>query len=204
MSVWAVIDFETTGLSPTHGAKPTEIGICLVEDGRIIDRYQSLMNPGISIPFKIQQLTGITDSMLKKAPSVSTVMNEAADFVADFPLLAHNASFDRKFWEFELKILKRKSRNDLACSLLLSRRLFPELMDHRLETLVNLFQLPVRGSCHRAMADAECTAHLFLRIKDEIRRRFNLVSVNHELLIAIQSAKKHNLHQCIREFSGVS
>ncbi|MDB4630979.1 3'-5' exonuclease [Pseudomonadales bacterium] len=203
MSAYAVIDFETTGLSPAHGARPTEIGVCLVEGGRIVDRYQSLMNPGVSIPYDIQQLTGITDKMVKAAPAISTVMKETADFVGDRPLLAHNAAFDRKFWEIELNNIKRKPRIDMACSLLLSRRLFPKLANHRLETLVNSLQLPMEGSFHRALADAECTAHLLLRIQQELKGRFKLASVDHSLLMAIQTASKHDLHHCIRKHGGI-
>ncbi len=203
MSAYAVIDFETTGLSPAHGARPTEIGVCLVERGRIVDRYQSLMNPGVSISYHIQQLTGITDKMVKAAPAISKVMKETANFVGARPLLAHNAAFDRKFWEAELNNIQRKPRMDMACSLLLSRLLFPQLSNHRLETLVQSLQLPMEGSLHRALADAECTAHLLLRIQEELRRRFKFASVEHALLLAIQSASKNNLHHCIRKYGGV-
>ena len=204
MTSYAVIDFETTGLSPAHGARPTEIGICLVEGNRIVDRYQSLMNPGVSIPYNIQLLTGITNAMVMAAPSVENAMKEAANFVGDRPLLAHNAAFDKKFWEIELQKVKRKPRMDLACSLLLSRRLFPQLANHRLETLVRSLQLPMAGSYHRALADAECTAHLLVRIKEELQGRYRLASVDHKLLMAIQSAAKQDLHQCIRKHSGVA
>lgn len=203
MSVHAVIDFETTGLSPTHGARPTEVGICLVEGGRIVDRYQSLMNPGVSIPYEIQSLTGITDAMVRAAPPVSTVMTETASFVGDRPLLAHNAAFDRKFWQVELNNIERKPRMDMACSLLLTRRLFPTFPNHRLATLVRSLHLPMEGTFHRALADAECTAHLLIRIQEELQARFKLASVDHALLMAIQKASKHDLDQCVGKYCGV-
>jgi DNA polymerase III subunit epsilon len=93
-----VIDFETTGLSPEHGARATEIAAVLVRNGQVVDRYQSLMNAGQRIPPFIQSLTGITNSMIRAAPPAAQVMAEVADFVGDYPLVAHNASFDRKFW----------------------------------------------------------------------------------------------------------
>jgi len=161
------------------------------------------MNPGVSIPYDIQQLTGITNAMVMRAPSVENAMKEAASFVGDRPLLAHNAAFDKKFWEIELQKIKRKPRLDLACSLLLSRRLFPQLANHRLETLVKSLQLPTVGSYHRALADAECTAHLLVRIKKELQGRYKLASIDHKLLMAIQSASKHDLHHCIRKHGGV-
>jgi len=203
LSTYAVIDFETTGLSPAHGARPTEVGICLVEGGRIVDRYQNLMNPGVSIPYEIQCLTGITDAMVRAAPSVSTVIAETARFVGDRPLLAHNAAFDRKFWEVELKTIEQTPRMDMACSLLLSRRLFPMLPNHRLATLVRSLHLPMKGTFHRALADAECTAHLLIRIQEELQGRFKLATVDHALLMAIQKASKHDLDQCVGKYCGV-
>ena len=91
MSRIAVIDFETTGISPAEGARPTEVAIVLVENGQFVDRYQSLMNPGVPIPFFIQQLTGITNAMVKAAPPVAKVMKEAADFVGNTPLLIRSS-----------------------------------------------------------------------------------------------------------------
>ena len=203
MTTYAVIDFETTGLSPAHGARPTEVGICLVEGGRIVDHYQSLMNPGVPIPYEIQGLTGITDAMVRAAPQVSTVMAETARFVGGRPLLAHNAAFDRKFWEVELKTIKQTPRMDMACSLLLSRRLFPTLPNYRLATLVRSLRLPMEGTFHRALADAECTAHLLIRIQDELQGRFKLATVDHALLMAIQKASKHDIDNCVGKYSGI-
>ena len=203
MTTYAVIDFETTGLSPAHGARPTEVGICLVEGGRIVDHYQSLMNPGVPIPYEIQGLTGITEAMVRAAPPVSTVMAETASFVGDRPLLAHNAAFDRKFWEVELKTIEQTPRMDMACSLLLSRRLFPTLPNHRLATLVRSLRLPMEGTFHRALADAECTAHLLIRIQEELQGRFKLATVDHALLMAIQKASKHDLDNCVGKYCGI-
>lgn len=118
----AVIDFETTGVSPTQ-ARATEIGVAIIEDGRIVDRYQSLMNSGAWVPPFIEQLTGISNAMLRKAPPSDQVMNEVADFIGERPLLAHNASFDQKFWDAELARVRRRRAQPFACSLLLSRRL---------------------------------------------------------------------------------
>jgi DNA polymerase-3 subunit epsilon len=203
LTTYAVIDFETTGLSPAHGARPTEVGICLVEGGRIVDHYQSLMNPGVPIPYEIQGLTGITDAMVRAAPQVSTVMAETARFVGGRPLLAHNAAFDRKFWEVELKTIKQTPRMDMACSLLLSRRLFPTLPNYRLATLVRSLRLPMEGTFHRALADAECTAHLLIRIQDELQGRFKLATVDHALLMAIQKASKHDIDNCVGKYCGI-
>ena len=197
MTVYAIIDFETTGLSAALGARPTEVGLCLLEGNRIVDRYQSLMNPGIPIPSEITRFTGISNAMVRAAPDVAVVMQEAADFVGDRPLLAHNASFDRTFWHGELTRLGRNPRSDFACSLLLSRRLFPHCANHRLATLVDELQLPAVGAFHRALADAEYTAALLVRIKQELQSRHKLPSIEHAMLMTIQRANKKDLHKCI-------
>ncbi|SDX37320.1 3'-5' exonuclease [Thiocapsa roseopersicina] len=93
-----VIDFETTGLSPDDGYRATEIAAVLIRDGCIVDQYQSLMNAGRRIPSFVEHLTGISNAMVREAPPASQVMAEIADFVGDDHLVAHNASFDRKFW----------------------------------------------------------------------------------------------------------
>ena len=204
MNRYAVIDFETTGLSPDHGARPTEIAVVLVDDGKIGDRYQSLMNPGVSIPHEIQVLTGISNAMVRTAPRVEAVMGEAVDFVGDRPMLAHNAAFDRKFWETELRRIGRWQERDFACSLLLSRRIFPEAPNHKLGTLVRMLRLPAVERFHRALADAEATAHLLLRIRQELQQRFRLTAVSHELLIAIQSASRSQLEECIQKHRPLS
>lgn len=77
MTTYAILDFETTGMSPDHGACPTEIAIVLVKDGQITDRYQSLMNGNTWIPPFIESLTGITNAMIRKAPPMNKVMGEA-------------------------------------------------------------------------------------------------------------------------------
>ena len=192
-NTFAVIDFETTGLSPEHGARPTEIAVVLVRNDQIVDRYQSLMNPQVAIPAEIQALTGITQAMVSTAPAVSTVMQQAADFAGHYPLVAHNAAFDRKFWDVEVDRLRRPRVQPFVCSLLLSRRLFPDASSHRLSTLVQTLQLPQTGRYHRALADAEATAHLLIRIQNELRMRYGVESVSDELLCQIQSMARSKI-----------
>lgn len=135
----AVIDFETTGITPSSGCRATEIAVVMLEQGRIVDRYQSLMNAGVRVPAFIEQLTGISNAMLRSAPSAEKVMNEVNEFVGTTPLLAHNAAFDQKFWDFELGRIKRTRLQNFACSLLLARRLMPAAPNHKLGTL-NVFR----------------------------------------------------------------
>jgi DNA polymerase-3 subunit epsilon len=124
-----VIDFETTGMSPEQNCRATEIAAVIVQDGRITGRYQSLMNSGAWVPPFIENLTGISNSMLRSAPSSTQVMAEVAEFVGELPLVAHNASFDQKFWDSELALIRRSRQQHFACSMLLARR-----RCHRLRT----------------------------------------------------------------------
>lgn len=200
MTTYAVIDFETTGLSPGFGARPTEIAVVLVSNGTITDRYQSLMNPEVYIPSDIQALTGITNEMVRKAPSVGDIMKQAARFVGNHPIVAHNAAFDQKFWDAELQRIQLHRQQKFTCSLLLSRRIFPDAPNHKLGTLVQTLRLPNTGRSHRALADAESTAYLLLRLKQELMRRFRLTDVSNELLLAIQGKSRKQLETCVSNY----
>jgi len=196
-----VIDFETTGLSPDHGARATEIAAVLVRDGQIVDRYQSLMNAGQRIPAFIQSLTGITNRMIRAAPPVAEVMAEVADFVGDHPLVAHNASFDRKFWAAELERIGHRTTNAFVCSMLVARRVLPEAPNHKLGTLVTYAGLPVGGRHHRALADAEMAAHLTLFLERTLVDQFRLGFVSYALLQQIQRASRARISECIQAHS---
>jgi DNA polymerase III subunit epsilon len=195
-----VIDFETTGLSPDHGARVTEIAAVLVRDGHIVDRYQSLMNAGQRIPPFIQSLTGITNNIIRQAPPAAQVMAEVADFVGSYPLVAHNASFDRKFWEAELARIGYQTTQTFACSMLVARRLLPGAPNHKLGTLVTYARLPITGRHHRALADAEMAAHLTLFLEHTLVEQFQLCSVSHGLLQRIQRTRRNRLNDCLRDY----
>ena len=201
MEAVAVIDFETTGMSPGYGARATEIAAIIIRDGQIVDRYQSLMNAGVSVPWFITQLTGITTAMVRQAPPARQVMAEVADFVGEYSLVAHNASFDKKFWDAELAAIGHHRQQDFICSMLLARRILPQAPNHKLGTLVDFAQLPVTGRYHRAEADAEMTAHLTLYMERELRRRFGLDSVSWQLLARIQQTPASRLRDCVGRYA---
>lgn len=197
VEIVAVIDFETTGLSPAQGDRATEIAAVILQNGQVVDRYQSLMNAGVRIPSYIQELTGISNAMVRSAPPVADVMREVSAFVGDYPLVAHNASFDCKFWDAELARIDRSRQQEFACSLLLSRRLLPQAPSHKLGALVEFAKLPVAGRYHRALADAEMAASLWVRLEEELRSQYKVRNVSHELLRKIQSVPKTKLAQCL-------
>lgn len=203
MKRMAVIDFETTGISPEQGARATEVAIVLLEDGVIVDRYQSLMKTGAWISPFITGLTGISNAMVAAAPPADEVMREAGRFVGTTPMVAHNASFDRKFWVAELERAGQAAEQPFACTLLLSRRLYPQAPNHKLGTLVDFHDLPRTGAAHRALADAEMAAQLLLRIQDDLCARHRLPSVDHAQLQALQQCQRHEVGAWLARSRGV-
>ena len=191
MKTIAVIDFETTGISPNMGDRATEVAIVLLEDGQVVDRFQSLMNAGVRINSFITQLTGITNEMVQAAPPAEQVMLEAARFVAGRPMAAHNAAFDKKFWQAELARCGEDGSHPFACTLLLSRRLYPQALNHKLGTLAALHHLPAAGRAHRALADAEVAAALLAHMQHELKIRHGCAVPDHALLMGLQRTGRH-------------
>jgi DNA polymerase-3 subunit epsilon len=198
----AVIDFETTGISPSSSCRATEIAVVIMEQGVIVERYQSLMNAGVRIPSFIESLTGISNSMLRTAPPAERVMNEVAEFVGLTPLVAHNASFDQKFWDFELSRVKRNREQSFACSMLLARRLMPGAPNHKLGTLTSWAGLPHTGKAHRAMADAEMAANLTAHLSHELRNTHGIAGVSHQLLCTLQKVPAKKMAEAISKHRG--
>ena len=157
------------------------------------------MNARVRIPSYIEALTGISDAMVRKAPMAAAVMHEVFEFVGNYPLVAHNASFERAFWDAELSHINRTRQQEFACSMLLSRRVFPQAPSHKLGVLVEFDGLPVAGRYHRALADAEMAAILLAKLVEELRNRYNVSKVSHELLRKIQYVAKHRLNQCLEQ-----
>lgn len=190
MTLTAVIDFETTGISPACGDRATEVAIVLLQNGRVVDRFQSLMNAGVRVPSFITQLTGITNAMVASAPDAAQVMQDASRFVGAVPLVAHNAAFDRKFWQAELTRAGEDAPQPFICTLLLSRRLYPQAPNHKLGSLVDYHLLPRTGQAHRALADAEMAAELFIQIQRDLQSRHGVGSSDHALLMTLQRCAK--------------
>jgi DNA polymerase III subunit epsilon len=192
METIAVIDFETTGLGPATGGRATEIAAVLVRGGEVIDAWSSLMNSGAWVPPQIQALTGISNEMLAGAPDSASVMRELARFTAGCPLVAHNAAFDRGFWQAEMARagLAPDPAHAFACTVLLSRRLWPEARSHGLGAITQFHGIRFDGRAHRALADARVTAALLLKVQHEVARRFALdlgeMAVDHALMLQLQ------------------
>lgn len=204
MTSVAVIDFETTGLSPAMGDRATEIAVVLVEGDQVVDRFQSLMNAGVHISAFIEAYTGISNAMIASAPPARAVMADASRFVGGRPMVAHNASFDRRFWVAELQRVDRPADEPFACTMLLSRRLYPQAPNYKLGSLASFHALPVSGRAHRAMADAETAAGLWARIRTDLRFQFGVAEPRHALLMKLQACARKALPRAIEQHLAAS
>jgi DNA polymerase-3 subunit epsilon len=162
----------------------------MMEGDQVVDRFQSLMNAGVRISPFIEAYTGITNAMIAAAPPAHQVMADAARFVGDAPLVAHNASFDKRFWAAELDRVGMPAAQPFACTMLLSRRLYPQAPNHKLGSLVDFHGLPRQGRAHRAMADAEMAAQLLLQIRRDLHVRHGVERAGHELLVTLQGCSR--------------
>ena len=189
-----ILDFETTGLSPNMGDRAIEIGAVCIEDGEIKGRFQELMNPGRPIDSFIEDYTGITNEMLKDAPSCEEVMHKFADFISGYNLVAHNASFDQRFLDAELGRISRKYTGKFACSMLAARRIYQDAPDHKLGTLVKYANIPTDGVFHRALYDSEMTTKLWLAMLDDIGERYNIPDIQFTLLQKLTKTPKKSVH----------
>ncbi|MBC7002852.1 3'-5' exonuclease [Photobacterium sp. BZF1] len=197
-----VLDFETTGLSPNMGDRAIEIGAVKIQNGIVIDQFQQLMNPGFRVSSFIEGYTGITNKMLESAPSCHAVMDEFADFIQGYNLIAHNASFDQRFLDAELGMLNRQYTGNFVCSMLLARRLYQEAPNHKLGTLVNELDIPNDGTFHRALADAEMTARLWLRLVNEVKDKTNLQSVSFDVMHKLSKTSKASVPALFRKLAA--
>lgn len=189
-----VLDFETSGLSPNMGDRAIEIGAVRVKRGVITDRFQELMNPGFRISGFIESYTGITNAMLKNAQPCGEVMARFAEFIDGDNLVAHNASFDRRFLDAELEKIGKGYSGNIACSMLVARRIYQDAPNHKLEGLVRFLSIETDGTFHRALADSEMTARLWLSMVDNIRDRYAIPDPTFSLMQKVSRTCKAAVH----------
>ncbi len=166
---YAIIDIETTGGNARTG-KITEIAVFLHNGQKIIDQYETLLNPGIPIPPFISKLTGITDEMVLDAPTFEEVAKELDTFTANAVFVAHNAHFDYGFVREEFRRVGIEFKRKKLCTVQLSRHSFPGLASYSLDKITKELKIVLNGH-HRASADAEATALLFdqiIKAKSEV------------------------------------
>ena len=174
----AIVDIETTGGSPKYH-RIIEIAVLLVDNGQLVECWQTFIQPGVSIPEKINQLTGITDADVEPAPVFGQVAEKLLNILHDRVFVAHNARFDQGFLKAEFKRYGIQFRPKVLCSVKLSRHLFPQFKRHSLNHIIKRFGFRVINR-HRAMDDAEVIWHFFLTIsqiheEEEIRSACELI-----------------------------
>jgi DNA polymerase III epsilon subunit family exonuclease len=159
---FVVVDVEATG-AKTPPNRLIELGAYRIRGGRIVDKFLSLVNPEIPIPRFVMSLTRISNDMVRRAPVFADLAPQWLDFVSDSVLVAHNAPFDTSFLNHEISRVYPGHRmvNPHLCTVRLSRRALPDLLNHRLDTIANHFSIPI-VSRHRAGSDALATAEIFL------------------------------------------
>lgn len=168
---FAVVDVETTGGAAWRGHRIIEIGIVEVRGGRIVDEYETLVNPGRGVPPGVVALTGITSGMVAAAPYFDHVADEIEGRLAGRAFVAHNATFDWGFLSAEmLRALGDVPRMPKLCTVRMARRLVPQLRRRNLDELSRHFGVAIHAR-HRAYGDALATARVLLRMLDEAAGR---------------------------------
>lgn len=160
---YCVLDLETTGLSPNYDSI-IEIGIIKVKENKIVDKYNSLINPGFLINEYITSITGITNEMLKGKPKIIDLRKEVLNFIGNDVLVGHNISFDVSFLQ---KGFNEELKNEYIDTLQFCRKLFKELSHHRLTDMSNY--LEISRNEHRSMSDCLCTKELYDCIKEKMK-----------------------------------
>jgi DNA polymerase III epsilon subunit family exonuclease len=161
---FVVFDLETTGVR-TPPARITEIGAYKVRGGEVTGEFHALVNPEMPIPPFIVRLTGITDEMVAEAPLFGEVAHDLLNFIGDSILVAHNSGFDMRFLNYEIARVFPDQRlaNPCLCTVQLSRKLLPDIVNHKLKTVAEHYSIDLVNH-HRASADAYATAHIFLNL----------------------------------------
>ena len=166
---YVVFDLETTGFSSIKD-KIIEIGAVKVENGVITDKFSTFVNPKVPIPFKITNLTGITDDMVMEAPDIEMILPQFLEFVGDAVLVAHNASFDVSFIEQNCRYQDITPDFTSVDTVAMARILLPTLSKFKLNVVANALHISLENH-HRAVDDAGATAEIFVKFMEMLRAR---------------------------------
>ncbi len=175
---YAIVDLETTGGRAARH-RVTEVGIVIFDGEKIVETYETLVNPECSIPRGITEITGITMDMVGRAPRFHEVAKRIVELTEGAIFVAHNARFDYSFLRAEFERLGYTFSRKQLCTVRLARKAFPGLKSYSLGKLIEHFGITVDAR-HRALADAAATTELLQRIlgrrgsEDEIKTMVNL------------------------------
>lgn len=166
-----ILDIETTGFSPVKGGKIIEIAAVKLKNGSIEKTFNELVNPSMKIPKKITELTGITNEMVEEADSINKVLRKLFKFIGNDLIVIHNAQFDwEKYILYYAKLAGIVPLNEVICTLMLSKKIFPKLESYKLESLMLNIVGPMEeeGVAHRALYDVKMTIRIYNKLKEKI------------------------------------
>lgn len=185
---YCIFDLETTGFNPdTDGI--TEVAVCKVKNGEIIDEFTTFVNPEKPIPYNVQELTHITDDMVKDAPKMDEMIPKFLEFCKDSVLVAHNAHFDVSFIANKSEKLGLDFKPYVIDTYEMSLELYNGVENHKLGTLVKYLGIPLEGA-HRAINDTRATAKMFIRMIEDCKKE--KIDVNDYIFTNIKD-KSRNL-----------
>ena len=210
---YIVFDIETTGFSSIRD-RIIEIGAVKVENGQIVDKFSTFVNPERPIPFEITNLTSITDEMVLDAPTIEVVLPQFLEFIGEGTLVAHNAGFDVGFIEQNCRVLGLEQEFTAVDTVALARVLLPTLSKYKLNLVAKALGISLENH-HRAVDDAGATAEIFVKFVEMLKDQhiMNLKEMNkfgdrnvnairkmpthHIILIAQNDIGRYNLYQLI-------
>ena len=194
---YVVFDLETTGFSPETN-RIIEIGAVKVQNGKIVDKFSTFVNPQVPIPFRIEQLTSINDSMVIDAPVIADILPEFMKFCEGCVMVAHNADFDMSFIKKNCQRLNIPCKPTIVDTVALARVLLPNLNRFKLDTVAKALGVSLENH-HRAVDDAGCTAEIFVKFIEMLRERgmSTLDEVNAMGTSSVQNVQKMPTYHAI-------
>ena len=157
--MYAIVDIETTGGYAAAGGI-TEIAVLIFDGKKIVQRFETLVNPVFTIPRYVETLTGITNAMVEDAQSFSMIADELHDLLHDKIFVAHNVNFDYSFIKYHLSKAGHTLDCKKLCTVRLGRQIIPGLRSYSLGNLCRELGISIEQR-HRAGGDAEATVKLF-------------------------------------------
>ena len=187
---FVVFDIETTGFSPVTN-RIIEIGAVKVENGQITDRFSTFVNPEVPIPFEIEKLTSINDSMVMDAETIETVLPKFLKFVGDAVLVAHNANFDVSFIKENAKRQQIAVNFTYVDTVGIARMLLTGQAKYTLDAVAKTLKISLENH-HRAVDDAECTAEIFLKFIEMLAKEeiYTLEAMNDMGKSSVEAIRK--------------